>query len=473
MRSVLVLGGGFAGLSAAIHLALAGCEVTLLEQNPAFGGKAGQVEREGFRFDTGPSVFTLPHVVREMFERAGEPLPFELKPLDLLCRYHYPSGRVWDVYGDVERTVARLTAQEAEVYRKLLSKARELYEAAAPTFVFGSAPTKLELLRYGLRHGLAARPLQTLEGFLDSFGAKGELKQFFLRFATYFGADPYRAPAVLHNIAWTELGLGVSYPVGGIYAVVEALVGLAERLGVDLKAATRIECLERSRGQVKAVHTDRGVFQADGIVSSLDIIRTHHLLSLKTPLERLEPSLSGFVMLLGVVGETPELRHHSISFSPDYEAEFTAIGRGEFPPDPTLYFNISAKTDSADAPLGCENWFVMANAPATGKIALDEEGYLEHLLEVLAQRGFDVRSRLRFAQRLGPTELAHLAHRGSIYGAAPHSLLQTLRPQQTLKSAKNLVLAGGSVFPGGGIPLSLLSGKAAAALLTKSHKKEA
>ena len=221
MKSVLVLGGGFAGLSAAIHLALAGCEVTLLEQNPSFGGKAGQFEKDGFRFDTGPSVFTLPHIVEKIFADAGEALPFELKPLDLLCRYLYPSGRVWDVYSDVERTTAQLSSQEAEVYRRLLAEARKLYEAAAPTFVFGQSPTRLELLRYGLRHGLAAHPFKTLEGLLDSFGARGELKQFFLRFATYFGADPYRAPAVLHNIAWAELGLGVSYPTGGIYAVVE------------------------------------------------------------------------------------------------------------------------------------------------------------------------------------------------------------------------------------------------------------
>lgn len=468
--NVLVLGGGFAGLSAAIHLALAGCEVTLLEQNPSFGGKAGQFEKDGFRFDTGPSVFTLSHVIENIFAGAGEMLPFKLKPLDLLCRYHFPSGRIWDVYSDVERTVAQLNSQEAEVYQNLLNEARKLYEAAAPTFVFGQAPTRLELLRYGLRYGLAAHPFKTLESLLDSFGATGELKQFFLRFATYFGADPYRAPAVLHNIAWTELGLGVSYPVGGIYAVIEGLLGLAKRLGVQLQPNTKIEQLEHASGRVTAVHTSQGVFQADGVVSSLDIIRTHKLLGLATRLERLEPSLSGFVALLGIEGETPQLRHHSISFSPDYPAEFAAIKRGEFPLDPTLYFNISSKTDADDAPPGCENWFVMANAPALSERSLDEKGYLEHVLRILDKRGFNVTKRLYFSEVLGPMKLAKLAHRGSIYGTAPHSLLQTLRPKQTLNAVSNLVLAGGSVFPGGGIPLALLSGKAAAKLLI-SHQK--
>jgi len=472
VKAVTVLGGGFAGLSAAIHLALAGCEVTLLEQNTTFGGKARQLEKDGFRFDTGPSVFTLPHIIEEIFERAGESLPFDLKPLNLLCRYHYPSGRVWDVYSDAERTTEQLSAKEADVYRNLLAEARKLYEAAAPTFGFGQSPTRLELLRYGLKHGLAAHPFRTLEGLLDSYGATGDLKQFFLRFATYFGADPYRAPAVLHNIAWAELGLGVSYPTGGIYAVVKGLVGLAEKVGVDLRPDVKIEQLEHSARRVKTVHTSQGSFHADAVVSALDIIRTHKLLHLETRLERLEPSLSGFVMLLGIEGETSELRHHSISFSSDYRSEFAAIRRGEFPTDPTLYFNISSKTDPDDAPPGCENWFVMANAPALDERPLDEERYLEHLLGVLAKRGFDISKKLRFAEIIGPSKLAQLAHRGSIYGVAPHSLLQTLRPKQTLNGFDNLVLAGGSVFPGGGIPLALLSGKAAAELVIKADKSK-
>ena len=464
-KTALVLGGGFAGLSAAVHLALAGLEVTLLEQAPSLGGKAGEVRENDYRFDTGPSVFTLPHVVEELFKAAGEAVPFELWPLEPLCRYLYPSGRVWDVSQDVDKTTAQLSQKEADAYRALLEVARKLFEASAPVFVYGRSPSPLDMMRYGLRHGLAAQPFKTLDGLINAYGASPDLKQFFLRFATYFGADPYRAPAVLHNIAWVELGLGVSYPVGGIHAVVVGLESLAKRLGVRVCTGVKVERLETRGSRLDTVHTSAGTFGADVVVSSLDIVRTYRLLGKKARVEGLEPSLSGFVLLLGVTGETPGLAHHSISFSNDYAAEFRALAAGKFSDDPTLYFYVSSKFQPQDAPPGAENLFVMANAPALrdGE-TLDEEAYAEHLLKVLERRGFDISSRVKVKHVLGPQHLAGLAHRGSIYGAAPHSLLSTLRPSPRVRGVSNLVLAGGSVYPGGGIPLALLSGKNAARL---------
>jgi phytoene desaturase len=463
LKKALVLGGGFAGLSAAIHLALKNVEVTLLEQQPNLGGKAGRFEKDGFRFDTGPSVFTMRWVIEDLFKAAGREVPFVLKPLEPLCRYLYPSGRVWDVYQDVDRTVAQLEAKEAKAYIALLSEAKRLYEAAAPTFIEGPAPSTLELARYGLRHGLQAHPNLTLPQLLASYKASPDLTQFFLRFATYFGADPYRAPAVLHNIAWVELGLGVYYPTGGIGGVVNALGCLARELGVDIQTGVRVERFELKDSIITHVHTDKGVLQADGVVSSLDILRTHRLLAKPTRLERLERSLSGFVLLLGVAGDTPQLSHHTISFSPHYPAEFKAIQKGEVPGDPTLYFNVSSKSESSDSPEGHENWFVMANAPALGKgQGVDEKLYAKQLLEVMETRGLKVNHRLKMQHVLGPEYLSIFAEWGSIYGTAPHSLLTTLRPKQTISGITNLVLAGGTVYPGGGIPLSLLSGKAAA-----------
>jgi phytoene desaturase len=467
---VYVLGGGFAGLSAAIYLALQKCEVTLLEQHPTLGGKAGTFEKDGFRFDTGPSVFTMRWVLEDIFSAAGRPLPFDLTPLEPLCRYIYPSGRVWDVYQEVDKTTAQLGNTEATIYRNLLAEAQRLYETATPTFIEGQAPTLLELARYGLRHGLSAHPHLTLPQLLGQHGASNELKLFFLRFATYFGADPFLAPAVLHNIAWAELGLGVSYPAGGIRTIVKALETLARDLGVEIQTTVKVERLEQRGSSVSHVHTSHGVFQSEAVVSSLDILRTHKLLGKTTSLEKLKPSLSGFVLLLGVRGDTPALSHHTISFSGNYQEEFAAIRRGQFPSDPTLYFNISSKSDPQDAPAGHENWFVMANAPALkdGQPP-DEESYAEHLLNVLEARGLGVRDRLCFQHILGPHYLSGFAEHGSIYGAAPHSLLTTLRPKQTLPGINNLVLAGGTVYPGGGIPLALLSGKAAAQLIKGSR----
>lgn len=463
-----MLGGGFAGLSAAIHLALAGREVILLEQQAHLGGKAGELQEQGYRFDTGPSVFTLPHIVEEIFTAAGEATPLTFHPLEPLCRYFYPSSRVWDVHLDHHKTTSQLTGAERKSYLALRDEARKLYDAAAPTFLYHPSPGLWQLAHYGLRHGLSAHPLETLPQLIDTFGASPELKQFFLRFATYFGADPHRAPAVLHNIAWVELGLGVYYPEGGIYAVVKALGELAHKLGVEVKTNTKVEQLELKANRISRVHSDRGAFSAEQVVSSLDIVRTHQLMGQRAPQATLEPSLSGFVLLLGLKGTTPELAHHNISFTQDYRREFTEVFSGKLPADPTLYLSLSCRSEPADAPKGCENWFVLANAPALPpdkQLSKDREcAYAEHLLNVLEQRGFPVRDRLHVMHILPPRHLATLAHRGSIYGAAPHSLLRTLRPKQTVSGVNNLFLAGGSVHPGGGVPLALLSGKYAASL---------
>ena len=206
-RTVFVLGGGFAGLSAAVNLALSGVKVTLLEQQDEVGGKAGEFVQDGFRFDIGPHVWTLPEVVVDLFVRAGETPP-EFRPLEPLCRYFYPSGRVWNVSLDQGATTAQLSPDESDSYRRLVGEAKALFEVAAPTFLYGHAPGPKELAKYALSGGLRAQPGKLLPDLLRQFGATGDLETFFLRFATYFGADPYRAPAVLHNIAWVELGQG-------------------------------------------------------------------------------------------------------------------------------------------------------------------------------------------------------------------------------------------------------------------------
>ena len=455
-------------MSAAVNLALSGVKVTLLEQQDEVGGKAGEFVQDGFRFDIGPHVWTLPEVVVDLFVRAGERPP-EFRPLEPLCRYFYPSGRVWDVSLDQGATTAQLSPADGDAYRRLVGEAKSLFEVAAPTFLYGHAPGPRELAKYALAGGLRAQPGKLLPDLLRQFGAAGDLETFFLRFATYFGADPYRAPAVLHNIAWVELGQGLFYPVGGIRGVVRQLRGLAERLGVAVHTGVTVKRLCTSGGKVVSVETDGGVFRADGVVSSLDLIRTHRLLGRRARAEALEPSLSGFVLLLGLDGITPGLTHHNILFPDDYRAEFGAVRQNQLPADPTLYVSISAKTEVGDAPPGGENWFVLINAPALseGKTIdwpYEAPRYAEHILGVLARRGLDVRGRIRVQKTFTPDYLGTLAHRGAIYGAAPHSLLRTLRPKQTVRGVRNLVLAGGTVHPGGGIPLALLSGKHAAAL---------
>jgi len=483
MKAV-VLGAGFAGLAAAAELARQGLDVTLLEQQPHLGGKASEHRAHGYRFDTGPHLFTLPDIYRSLFTADDPVKPVAMLPLEPLTRYFFPPSRTWDVYfetGDSPKTTSGLTDKEATTYLALRNEAKKLFAGAADTFLYGSAPSLWDLFVYGMREGLRSHPLKTLPQLLKAHGASEDLEQFFLRFATYFGADPYRAPAILHNIAWVELGHGAFHPVGGIAAVIGSLQALAEARGVDIRCRTRVTGLQTHSKQISCVQTDQGDIAADVVVSALDIIRTTQLLGKTSPLSNLEPSLSGFVMLLGVRGESSELSHHNISFAPDYRREFADIAAGQLPQDPTIYISISSKSAPEDAPEGCENWFILVNAPPQKKPAPQdpfepftqadnrEQMYASHIIDVLERRGFNIKNRLEHQHILPPRYLTRFAHFGSIYGVAPHSLLRTIRPKPRLMGIKNLYLAGGTVHPGGGMPLAMQSGKNAAAAVCRRY----
>lgn len=463
---VVVIGAGFAGLAAALRLAHRGADVTVLERAPRPGGKAGEWRTGGFRFDLGPSVLTLPQVVRDTFEQVGLDCPVEFVPADPTCRYVFADGRVWDVHRDLEATLAGLDAREGEAYRRALGAARSLYEAAAPTFVHAPAPGLGRLAAYGLRHGLAASPGRSLPALLDALGVHGPyLRPFFLRFATYVGADPRRAPAVLHNVAWAELGLGVYHPLGGMHALVDALAQALERAGVEVRTGATVVGVERRGARVVRVLTDAGAVDGDAVVSAVD--RDLTLRWLGRPPRRGPASLSGLVLLAALPTRDERLAPHTVLFPERYGEEFDAIAEGRHPTDPTLYLNVSALADPADAPSGAENRFVMANAPAlraAGGDAREHEAEGRAALRsTLARRGFAWGEGTALHERwLGPSDFAAFGEQGRLYGLAPHGLLGALRPGPRLRGVANLWLAGGTVHPGGGVPLALLSGRWAA-----------
>ncbi len=490
---VAVIGGGLAGLAAALRLASRGAEVTLFERRADLGGKAGEFRHQGFRFDTGPTVVTLPDVVEGAFADAGVGQAPVMEELDPLCRYRFATGRVWDVGRDAERTAAQLPEAQARSYRTLLEEARVLFEGAAPTFVHGPKPGALALLRYALRHGARAHPFRTLPGLVRRLGADRELEAFFLRFATYAGADPYRAPAVLLNIAWAELGLGTVSMKGGVHALVRALAEAAERSGARLLTGAGVDAVDVEDGRIRAVRAGGRRWDVDAVVSAADIEVGRRLLGRPAAGRVAPPSLSGFVLLLGVAGREPSGAHHTVIFPRDYAAEFAALRAGRLAAEPTLYLSVSARSDPSDAPEGHENWFVMVNAPPlpeaptadplasalpgggrtpfAGPPLLDLDGevasaaerrYAGWVVEELRRRSDFDPARLRFWRFVGPRQLARLGDRGAIYGAAPLGLTGALRPAPRLPGVANLALAGGTVHPGGGIPLVLLSGRNAA-----------
>jgi phytoene desaturase len=472
---VCVVGAGFAGLSAALLLASAGARVTVLERAATPGGKAGEWRAGGFRFDTGPTLLTLPDVVEATFAAAGQPCPLDLGHGDGATRYVFASGRSWDVSTDLDRTVAGLSSEEADAYRRALARARRLYEAAAPVFVHAPAPRLPARLAYALRSGAAASPRARLPQLLEALGVRGDLRTFFLRFATYFGADPFRAPAVLHNIAWVELGLGPRHVRGGMHALARALEAALVGLGGEVRYGCEVRAVS-ARAPAWEVVSDTGAEACAAVVLAIDRTQALGLLG-RAPRREREPSLSGLVWLAGVRGVDARLARHTVLFPQEYEREFREIRSGVHPIDPTLYLSISARDDPEDAPAGHENRFVMANAPAlpprgadaaarspggdAGALPLHEAGRAA-LRDTLARRGFAPAGGVVVERWLTPTSYAAFGHRGSLYGAAPHGLLAALRPRNAVAGAPDLALAGGTVHPGGGVPLALLSGRFAA-----------
>ena len=449
-RTVVVIGAGFAGLAAALRLAQAGAQVTVLDRLERPGGKAALGWND---FSSGPTVITLPQVFWGLHQRLGLPEPL-LTPASPTTTYHYAgklAGRTFapealNVAGSLDSTLAQLGRREAKQYTRLLGAARRMYRAAAPTFIFGPPPSRLKLARYALAHGLGAAPWARLAQLVQSGPL---LTPFWLRFATYLGANPYKAPAVLHNVAWVELGLGVWHlgegPSGGLGALATQLAAHAEELGVRFEYEVGVKHLIRSGSRVIGAHTDQGAFSAEQWVSAVDRSRTAQWLGQaadKTP-----RGVSGFALQLRLEGDMG--RAHHLFFPAEYRREWREIAAGKLPSDPALYLHLDG-----------ERAFVLVNAPPNPQAASDPYAYGRQILESLQARYSAKYGPLPVTSWLpiDPALYALTGDRGALYGQAPHGLLGSLRPGWTHPGARNLVQVGGTVHPGGGVPLSLLSG---------------
>ncbi len=404
-------------------------------------------------FSSGPTVVTMPGVFRAVHRRLSLPDPV-LSPARPTTLYRYPDGRTFApealaVDGSLEPTLAQLSAQEGRDYTRLLARSRQMYEDAAPTFIFGPPPGPLGLARYALTRGHRAAPHLRLAQLVQS---GPHLTPFWLRFATYLGADPYRAPAVLHNIAWVELGQGVWHLAGGLGGFAARLAARATELGVRFEYGTRVEGLISERGRVVAAHTSRGVYTADAWVSAADRSLTSQWLG--GPPEPAPRGVSGFALQLQFSEDLGQAHH--LLFPPDYAQEWREIGAGRLPTDPTLYLHLDGRRG-----------FLLVNAPPRPEVGSGAADYARHLLGRL---GTQMPLPLTGWNALSPADYARTAQGGALYGRAPHGLTGSLRPGWRFAGQGNLVQVGGTVHPGGGVPLSMLSGwNGAGALLGQPY----
>lgn len=482
---VAIIGAGLGGLSAAIRLASRGVRVSLFEQNLAPGGKAGEVRLAGYRFDTGPSLLTMPFVLRDVFAQAGTTMEeaLELVGLDPLCRYQYDDGSVLEASSNREamvQAIGRLSPDDAHRYGDFLRYGRRIYELTSGPFLFNSISDLHSILKLRNLRTLfriwQIDPFRTVDRSVRRFFRDERIIQLFDRYATYNGSNPYRAPATLNIIPYVEHELGGFYVKGGMFRLVEALWRAADRLGVRLETGVRVLEIALEAGRARHIVTDAGVrgpFHA--VISNADAI--HTLTKLVRPpatkassAATLEPSSSGLVFLWGVRKIHSALAHHNIFFSADYRKEFSQVFELGVPPeDPTVYVSITSKTDPAHAPEGSENWFVLLNVASSdsGLSEADVAFLRRRVLDRMERSGFGVSTAIEAEEVIRPQDFREKfgAFRGSIYGLSSNSRSAAfLRPANRVRGVRGLYLCGGSAHPGGGVPLVLLSGRIAASL---------
>jgi phytoene desaturase len=496
--SVGIIGGGLGGLAAACTLAARGYQVVLLERSRHLGGKAAVLEGPGYRFDMGPTILTMPSVLRRIYREAGERLEdhLELIRLDPQWRSFFADGSVLDLHQCLEATTAELEefapgTGSSDGYRRFLGRSGRL-DAIAQRYFFwrpiGSLRDMFDA-RSSFRPSLLRALLDISPGRSVAATVRSEVPdarvaQMLDHFTQYVGSAPDQSPAVLCGIAHMQTNEGVWYPRGGIGAVPKALETLARGLGVELRLQSGVRrILLNSHGRARGVETDQGEeIEMAAVVANSDSVRTHRELLGGTPRDRFErrrryePACSGVVLYLGLDRSYDHLAHHNFVFSRDPEEEYDAIYRqGEPAPDPTCYLAAPSQTEPEVAPPRGEALYVLVHTPYLRphhdwrRLLPDYRG---KILDKLASTGGlrDLEQHIRFERWLTPQDIHERfgVWNGAIYGLASHgTYLGAFKPSNRSPDIEGLYFAGGSAHPGPGMPMVLMSGWIAADALDR------
>jgi phytoene desaturase len=473
-----IVGAGIAGIATAIRLAAQGHQVMVLEANAYPGGKLSAFEQEGYRFDAGPSLFTMPQYVEDLFAVAGEDVRthFRYQKMETACCYAWPDGsrlRAWADRDQFAVETQRVLGVPIEKIDHYLQKSATKYQLAGRIFLEKSLHRVRTWVSWPVLQSLLRLPFFDIFTSMHrvnerSFGHP-KLTQLFDRYATYNGSNPYKAPGMLTIIPHFEHNIGVFYPEGGMHRITQALYDLSLRQGVQYYFNTPVTRIAHAGGRVTGLVTQQDTYTFDRVVSNMDVYYTYHRLLPDLPrperILRQPKSTSALIFYWGIRRTFPELDLHNIFFSEDYATEFAALEKGQVSADPTIYVNITSKYTPADAPEGCENWFVMINVPPNA----GQDWPV--LIDVIRQQTIDKLSRhfgLDFAALIAcesvldprSIESKTSSHQGALYGYSSNNQMAAfLRHANFSRRLDGLYFCGGSVHPGGGIPLCLLSAK--------------
>jgi phytoene desaturase len=479
-ENVVVVGAGLAGLSAAMRLAGAGRTVTVLEREDVPGGRAGLVVKDGYRFDTGPTVLTMPDLIADCFDALGEDMDdwLDLEPVDPLYRGNFADGSSLHVSADVDRTATAIGelcgAGEEAGYRRFVDHVANLYRYEIRDFIDSNIDTPLDLLKPNLVRLFAAGGFRKLAPEVGKFLKDPRTQRMFSFQALYAGLSPYDALALYAVIAYMDSVAGVFFPKGGMHALPTAMAAAAEKHGVQFHYGAEVTQVERSGARATAVVTADGRrFAADAVVLNPDlpVARTELL---GEPLRRkLSYSPSCYLMLAGSSLDHPDPVHHSIHFGTAWREVFDELLAGHLMSDPSVLVSRPTVSDPSLAPAGKHIYYVLFPTPSlsAGRNPIDWDvvgpRYREHVLQTLAERGYE-----GFGEAIEVEDVttpADWERRGMADGApfaASHSFRQTgpFRPNNLW--GENVVFTGSGTQPGVGVPMVLVSGRLAAERVT-------
>lgn len=488
---VAIIGAGVGGLGAAVRFANGGHEVTVFEANSHSGGKINNLQLGDFRWDMGPSVFTGPEYVKQLYDICGEDFSkFEYFELENSFNYFFSDGQRFTLPKNKEKlieTFVKELGEDGSLIKKYLDKSGKNYKSIAPVFIESSLHRANHLLTKKLFKALSRLPKYKLSKTMND---ENKLKfknpkttQIFNRYATYNGSSPYKAPAMLNMIQHLEMNVGVFLPKKGMVQIPRSLQKLAESQGAEFNFNEKVEEILYEDKKIKGLKTSKGSYDFDIVVSNMDIAFTYKQLlpNLKTESKKSlqqEKSTSAIVFYWGINGSFPELGVHNMFFSEDYEAEFNHLFKTKtFSEDPSIYIHITSKKKKEDAPEGKENWFVMVNSPIN--VGQDWQKLVPQVKESLikkisAQLKTDISGLIEEEFIMDPIfiEKTYSGAQGSIYGNASNNKYAAFyRHPNFSKDIKGLYFVGVTVHPGGGIPLALNSAKIAMDCFKEDYKK--
>jgi phytoene desaturase len=478
-----VVGAGLGGLACALHLAAAGRQVTVVEREPVPGGRAGRLSVDGYDFDTGPTVLTMPELIAEPLAAVGEKLSdwLELTPLEPAYRAFYPDGSTLDVKTDTVQMAAEISRvcgpREADGYLRFVDFARDLWRLERNNFIDRNLDSPLDLMNMSLLKLLGMGGFRRLQPKINQYFRDPRTQRIFSFQAMYAGLAPHDALAIYAVIAYLDSVAGVFFPRGGMHAVPKAMAGAAEKHGVQFRYDTTVARVETANGRATAVITESGErIPADVVVLNPDLpVAYRDLLPESRRPRKLTYSPSCVVLHIGSSQSYSKIAHHNIHFGTAWKGTFDEVIRqGLLMSDPSLLVTNPSHSDPSVAPAGRQTYYVLAPTPNLDVAPLDWTGglgrrYADELAGVLEQRGYvGFRDGIEVERIITPDDWAAQGMAAGTPFASSHTFTQTgpFRPSNLHPTLPNVVFTGSGTQPGVGVPMVLISGKLAATRIT-------